>query len=55
MHREDDFRVEEDEELDEGEKIEQGFTQMEVLYRSRCVQAPNGISNVVVKEIKKDE
>ncbi len=43
----------EDIELDEGEAIERGFEQMELLYRSRCVQAPTG-SNVTVREIEKD-
>ncbi len=47
------FENDEDFELDEGEAIERGFEQMELLYRSRCVQAPTG-SNVTVREIEKD-
>lgn len=44
----------------EGEKIEQGFSQMEMLYKSRCVQPPGGNSNnnwsnVTVREIVKDK
>ncbi len=35
----------------EGADIEEAFTQMEILYKSRCIQSPSGISNVVVKEI----
>ncbi len=41
-------------ELDEGEAIERGFEQMELIYKSRCVQMPYG-SNVTIREIKKDE
>jgi hypothetical protein len=36
----------------EGDRIEQGFEQMEMLYKSRCV-AMSGRSNVTVTEIKK--
>ena len=39
---------------EEGESIEKGFEQMEMLYKSRCVQVPIG-SNVTVREIKKEE
>lgn len=39
---------------EDGETIDQAFVQMEVLYRSRCVQAPNG-NNITVREIKKEE
>ncbi len=38
----------------EGESIEKGFEQMEMLYKSRCVQVPTG-SNVTVREIKTEE
>lgn len=40
--------------LEEGQDIEEAFAQMELLYRSRCVQAPTG-SNVTVREIEKDK
>ena len=43
-----------DHDLDEGETIERGFEQMEMLYKSRCIQPPTG-SNVTVREIEKDE
>jgi hypothetical protein len=43
-----------EEELGEGEKIERGFTEMEALYRSRCVQSPAG-TNVFVREIEKED
>ena len=33
--------------------IEEALQQMEVLYKSRCVQAPAG-SNVTIREIKKE-
>lgn len=39
---------------EDGEAIDKAFEQMEVLYRSRCVQAPLG-RNVTVREIKKEE
>lgn len=45
---------EQDKDLDEGESIERGFVQMELIYKSRCVQPPLG-SNVTIREIKKDE
>jgi hypothetical protein len=32
----------------------EGFEQMEMIYKSRCVQIPAG-SNVTVREIKKEE
>lgn len=53
MNSTDDFKPDETE-IEDDEKIELGFTQMELLYRSRCVQAPLG-SNVVVREIEKDD
>lgn len=37
--------------LDEGEAIEKGFEQMEMIYRSRCIQPPQG-SNVTVRDIE---
>jgi hypothetical protein len=37
-------------ELPDDEAIEQAFTQMEVIYKSRCVQPPLG-KNVIVREI----
>jgi hypothetical protein len=43
-----------EEKLDDGDTIDSAFLQMEMLYRSRCVQPPLG-SNVTIKEIKKDE
>jgi hypothetical protein len=49
----DDFRPD-DQEQSEEDKIEQGFSQMEMLYRSRCIQPPQG-SNVTVREIEKEE
>lgn len=39
---------------EEDEAIERAFVQMELIYKSRCVQAPGG-SNVTVREIQKDE
>ncbi len=39
---------------EEGKSIEKGFEQMEMIYKSRCVQVPTG-SNVTVREIKKEE
>jgi len=53
MNTSDDFKAEDTEREDE-KKIELGFTQMELLYRSRCVQPPLG-TNVVVREIEKDD
>lgn len=50
----DDKTTPEENELEDEQKIEEGFTQMEMLYRSRCVQPPLG-NNVVVREIEKDE
>lgn len=40
--------------LEEDEAIERAFVQMELIYKSRCVQPPGG-SNVTIREIKKDE
>jgi hypothetical protein len=53
MNTNDDFKAD-DIERDDDEKIDLGFTQMELLYRSRCVQPPLG-TNVVVREIEKDD
>lgn len=53
MSPDDDFRPD-DKEAEDEEKIEEGFSQMEMLYRSRCIQAPLG-SNVVVREIEEDK
>ena len=53
MNTNDDFKAD-DIEQDDDEKIDLGFTQMELLYRSRCVQPPLG-TNVVVREIEKDD
>ncbi len=39
---------------EEDEAIERALVQMELIYKSRCVQPPSG-SNVTIKEIKKDE
>ncbi len=40
--------------LENNEAIESALQQMEVLYRSRCVQPPLG-SNITIREIKKEE
>lgn len=53
MNRDDDFKPN-DKQAEEDEKIEEGFSQMEMLYRSRCIQAPLG-TNVVVREIEDDK
>ncbi len=37
--------------LEDEEAIEKAMQQMEVLYKSRCVQAPLG-ANVTIREIK---
>ena len=39
--------------LTDDEKLDEALTQMEVLYRSRCVQAFQ--TNVTVREIQKEE
>jgi len=39
-----------DKDIDEGAHIEKGFEQMEMIYRSRCIQPPHG-KNVTVREI----
>jgi hypothetical protein len=44
----------EQDDQEDGAAIEQAFQQMEVLYKSRCVQAPVG-TNVTIREIKKEE
>ena len=49
----DDFRPDDQEHSDE-DKIEQALSQMEMLYRSRCIHPPQG-SNVTVREIEKEE
>lgn len=46
--------LQEMEQLNEDEAIDRAFLQMEVLYRSRCVQAPTGGSNVVIRDLDKD-
>lgn len=42
------------EQREEDEKIEQGFNQMETIYKSRCIQPPAG-KNVTVTEIDDEE
>ena len=54
MKTPDDFKPDDDQEQRDEDKIEQGFGQMEMLYRSRCIQPPMG-SNVTVREIEKEE
>ncbi len=39
---------------EQDEAIDRAFVQMELIYKSRCVQPPGG-SNVTIREIKKDE
>ncbi len=39
----------------EGADIEEAFTQMEILYKSRCIQSPSAASNVVVREVEPDK
>jgi hypothetical protein len=39
--------------IEDGENIENALHQMEVLYKSRCVQAPLG-ANITIREIKED-
>lgn len=44
-------------EFEDGETIEKSFQQMEILYKSRCVQAPLG-ANITIREVaesKKEE
>jgi len=41
-------------EKEEDEAIDRAFRQMEVIYKSRCVQPPLG-SNVTIREVKKDQ
>lgn len=36
-------------------KLDDDLHSIDMLYRSRCVQPPKGVNNVVVREIKKDE
>lgn len=40
--------------LEEGAAIEKALQQMEVLYKSRCVQAPLG-SNITIREVKTEK
>ncbi|EKD36617.1 MAG: hypothetical protein ACD_75C01437G0002 [uncultured bacterium] len=40
--------------LQDDEAIDRAFVQMEIIYKSRCVQLPLG-SNVTIREIKKEE
>jgi len=39
---------------DESNSITKGFEQMEMIYKSRCIQVPDD-SNVTVREIVKEE
>jgi len=39
---------------DEDDSIDRALEQMSSIYKSRCIQPPNG-SNVTIREIKKDE
>ncbi len=43
-----------DKQTDEAEAIDRAFLQMELIYKSRCVQPPLG-SNVTIREVKKDQ
>ncbi len=45
---------EQDKKLEEGEAIDRAFIEMEMIYKSRCVQPPLG-SNVTVREIENEE
>lgn len=40
--------------LQDDEAIARAFVQMEIIYKSRCVQPPLG-RNVTIREIKKEE
>lgn len=40
---------------DDLDKLDDDLHAIEMMYRTRCVQPPNGISNVVVREIDEDE
>lgn len=44
----------EPENLHDDTSIEDAFQQMEILFKSRCVQAPLG-SNITIREIEKEE
>lgn len=46
--------LQDQEELTDDEKLDHALTQMEALYRSRCVQSPLK-TNVVVTEIDDEE
>lgn len=39
---------------EDDESIDSALLQMEMIYKSRCIQPPLG-SNVTIREIKKDE
>jgi hypothetical protein len=39
---------------EESDAIEKALQQMEVLYKSRCIQAPFG-TNITIREIKKED
>ena len=39
---------------DEDDSIDRALEQMSSIYKSRCIQPPNG-SNVTIREIKKDK
>jgi len=43
-----------DKKIEEGEAIERAFMQMELIYKSRCIQPPRG-SNVTIREVKKGQ
>ncbi len=45
---------EQDQKTKEDESIDRALQQMESIYKSRCIQPPNG-SNITIREIKKDE
>jgi len=36
------------------DKLDEALEQIDMLYKSRCVQPPSGNSNVTIKEINKD-
>ncbi len=40
--------------INEDDSIDRALEQMSSIYKSRCIQPPNG-SNVTIREIKKDE
>ncbi|MGB3209800.1 MAG: hypothetical protein WBB19_03755 [Desulforhopalus sp.] len=46
--------TEEDKRINEDDAIDRAFTQMESIYKSRCIHPPLG-SNVTIREIEKKE